>query len=96
MLGSSEQDKESSRSIYLLSKIAPVLTRLNIDLTTVNYSNREQILRINIKANSFSGVEQLRQALGERGVAAELQSSNATDNGFQARLKISMSVPQNG
>jgi hypothetical protein len=53
-------------------------------------------LRINIKANSFSGVEQLRQALGERGVAAELQSSNATDNGFQARLKISMSVPQNG
>jgi general secretion pathway protein L len=96
MLGSSEQDKESSRSIYLLSKIAPVLTRLNIDLTTVNYSNREQVLRINIKANSFSGVEQLRQALGERGVAAELQSSNATDNGFQARLKISMSVPQNG
>lgn len=96
MLGSGGNDKKISQSIYLLSKIAPALTQLNIDLSTLNYSNREQILRINIKADSFSGVEQLRQALDKQGVIAELQSSNATDDGFQARLKISMRERQNG
>ena len=96
MLGSGGKDKKISQSIYLLSKIAPALTQLKIDLSTLNYSNREQILRINIKADSFSGVEQLRQALDKQGVVAELQSSNATDDGFQARLKISMRDSQNG
>ncbi len=96
MLGSGGQDKQSSQSIYLLSKIAPELTKLKIELSTLNYSNREQILRINVRADSFNGVEQLRQALDKKDVTAELQSSNATDNGFQARLKISMKGNQNG
>lgn len=96
MLGSGGQDKKTSQSIYLLSKIAPALTQLNINLATLNYSNREQILRINIKADSFSGVEQLRQVLDKQGVTAELQSSNATEDGYQARLKISIRESQNG
>lgn len=96
MLGSGGKDKKTSQSIYLLSKIAPALTQLKIDLSTLNYSNREQILRINIKADSFSSVENLRQALDKQGVIAELKSSNATDDGFQARLKISMRESRNG
>ncbi len=96
MLGSSGQDEQSSQSIYLLSKIAPELIKLKIELSTLNYSNREQILRINVRADSFNGVEQLRQALDKQDVSAELQSSNATDNGFQARLKITMKGNRNG
>jgi type II secretion system protein L len=96
MLRSDEQDKKASQAIYLLSKIAPSLTKLNVGLTTLSYSNREQVFRINIKVDSFSVVEQLRQTLEKQDVIGELQSSNAIDNGFQARLKISLRGRNNG
>ncbi|MBX2808988.1 MAG: hypothetical protein KTR20_10195 [Cellvibrionaceae bacterium] len=79
---------EPSSSVYLLSKIAPVLDSLKINLANVNYSHRERALRINIKAASFNGIEQFRQQLSQQGVQAQLQSSNAVDEGFQARLRI--------
>lgn len=88
MLGSGSNVGEPSQVVFLLSKVAPVLDQLSINLTTLNYSNREQALRINIQADSFNGVEQFRQRLDQQGVNAELQSSNAVGDGFQARLKI--------
>jgi general secretion pathway protein L len=88
MLGSTTSAGKPSQVVYLLSKVAPVLDQLKINLTTLNYSNREQSLRINIKADSFNGVEQFRQSLDQQGVKAELQSSSASGDGFQARLKI--------
>jgi len=88
MLGTNTNEGKSSQVVYLLSKVAPVLDQLNINLTTLNYSNREQSLRINIKADSFNGVEQFRQSLDQQGVNAELQSSSAVGDGFQARLNI--------
>lgn len=90
MLGSNASSGEPSQSVYLLSKVAPVLETLKINLTTLNYSNREQALRINIQADSFNGIEQFRQQLDQQGIAAELQSSNAAGDGFQARLKIAL------
>jgi general secretion pathway protein L len=90
MLGPSQSADESSQSVYLISKIAPVLDQLKINLTTLNYSNREQALRINVTADSFNGIEQLRQQLEKQGVKAELQSSNAADKGFQARLRVAL------
>jgi general secretion pathway protein L len=90
MLGSGESSGESSQSVFLLSKIAPVMKQLKVELTTLNYSNREQALRINVKADSFNGIEQLRQELEKQGVKAELQSSNAADEGYQARLRVAL------
>lgn len=90
MLGSSANVGKQSQVVHLLSKVAPVLDQLKINLTTLNYSNREQALRINIKADSFNGIEQFRQQLDKQGVNAELQSSNAADKGFQARLRIAL------
>ncbi|MGH1438931.1 MAG: type II secretion system protein GspL [Cellvibrionaceae bacterium] len=90
MLGSASNVREPSQVVYLLSKVAPALDQLKINLTTLNYSNREQALRINIKADSFNGVEQFRQQLDQQGVNAELQSSSAVGEGFQARLKIAL------
>ncbi len=90
MLGSGSDSDEPSEVVHLLSKVAPVLDKLKINLTTLNYSNREQALRINIQAESFQNVEEFRQQLGQQGVNAELQSSNAAQDGFQARLKIAL------
>lgn len=81
---------EPSNSVYLLSKIAPILSNLSIEMDTLNYSHRDAALRVNIKAKSFNNIEQLRQQLGGQGVQAELQSSNAVDEGFQARLLIQL------
>ena len=81
---------EPSNSVFLLSKIAPILSNLGIEMDTLNYSYRDQALRVNIKSKSFNDIEQLRQQLGGQGVKAELQSSNAVDEGFQARLLIQL------
>ena len=96
MLISGDSYQQSSQATYLLSKIAPALEKLSIDLTSLNYSNREQVLRLNIKVSAFSVVEQLRQNLEKQGVIAQLQNSNATDDGYQARLSVSLMESQNG
>lgn len=90
MLGSNNASTKSSQSVFLLSKVAPVLEQLKINLTTLNYSNREQTLRINIEADSFNSVEQFRQQLEKAGVKADLQTSQATNDGFRARLQVAM------
>ena len=89
-LGTSASVTQSSQSVYLLSKVAPVLDELDITLTTLKYSGREQALRININAASFNGIEQFRQKVEQQGIKAELQSSNAGKEGFQARLRIAL------
>ena len=89
-LGSGAATSQSSQSVYLLSRVAPILDKLDISLTTVKYSNREQALRITINAASFNGIEQFRQQIEQQGVSAELQSSNAAKEGFQARLRIAL------
>lgn len=89
MLGNNTE-AEPSQVVFLLSKVAPVLDKLEINITTLNYSNRERALRVNIQAKSFNGVEQFRQQLSQQGINAELQSSNAAAEGFQARLRIGL------
>lgn len=85
-----DASNEPSNSVYLLSKMAPILSSLSIEMDTLNYSYRDQALRVNVKAQSFNTIEQLRQQLGSQGVTAQLQSSNAVEEGFQARLLITL------
>lgn len=92
----SNEANEPSNSVYLLAQIAPILSNLSIEMDTLNYSYRDQSLRVNVKAKSFNDIEQLRQRLGGQGVQAELQSSNAVDEGFQARLLIRLASESRG
>ncbi len=80
---------EPSRVVFLLSKISPVIQTLEIELSGVNYSHKDQSMRINVQAESFNRLEQLRSDIVAQGLYAELLSSNAVDNKFQARLSIS-------
>ncbi|MEO0444288.1 MAG: type II secretion system protein GspL [Pseudomonadota bacterium] len=96
LLSDGQDSAESSNSVYLLSKVAPVLDQLEIGLLTLNYSNREQAVRMSITAKTFNGIEQLRQQLDREGVVAELQSSNAADEGFQARMRLAIKGGRNG
>lgn len=80
---------EPSQAVYLLSIVAPIIKTLNVDLSAVNYSNKDRLMRLNVQADSFKAVEKLRTDIVAKGLSAELLSSNAIDNKFQARLSIS-------
>lgn len=90
-LGSTQADNsEPSQVVYLLSHIAPVIQALDINLSTINYSDKEKVMRLNIQADSFNQVEKFRTNLTSKGLYAELISSNAVDNKFQARIRVSL------
>ena len=72
------------------SHVDPVIQKLDIDLLTINYSHKEKILRLSVQASSSNIVDKLRADIEEKGLTAELLNSNAVDNKFQARLRISM------
>jgi general secretion pathway protein L len=81
---------QSSQVVRMLAYVAPVIQSLDIELLTINYMHKEQTLRLSVQANSFNMVEQLRTNIEAKGLTAELLSSNAIDNKFQARLRIRM------
>lgn len=81
---------EPSQSLYLLSKVAPIMQQMEVDLATLNYDHNEQVIRINVSANSFATLEQFRQSMINQGLTAELQSSNAARDGYQARFRIKL------
>ena len=83
-------DGKTSEVVRLLSYVAPAIQSLDVDLLTINYNHKEATLRLSVQANSFQVVEKLRTDIEEKGLVAELLSSNAVDNKFQARLRISM------
>lgn len=82
--------EDASQVVYLLSNIAPVIQALDVDLATINYSHKEKTMRLNIQAHSFKQVEKLRADINDKGLHAELLSSNAIDDKFQARIRVSL------
>jgi type II secretion system protein L len=90
-LGQTESgDIEASQAVYLLSVVAPIIRTLDVDLSALNYSNKDKSLRLNIQAESFNLVEKLRAEIDAKGFFVELLSSNAIDDKFQARLRVSL------
>lgn len=79
---------EPSQVVSLLTLVAPVIQTLDVELLTINYSDKERMLRLSVQAASFNIVEKLRADMEAKGLIAELLSSNAIDNKFQARLRI--------
>lgn len=84
---------EPSQVISLLATVAPVIQSLEVELLTINYSDKEKMLRLSVQASSFNIVEKLRADIETKGLTAELLSSNAIDDKFQARLRIHKEKP---
>ena len=82
---------QPSQVVYWLSIVAPIVKSLGVEVSAINYSHKEQELRVNIQADSFNMVEKLRVEINQQGLNAELLSSNAKDNQYQARLRIKAS-----
>lgn len=89
-LGQAGHSTDNSQAVYLLSGVASPIQSLGVNLSAINYNNKEKSLRLNIQADSFNIIEKLRTELNTKSIAAELLSSNAVDDKFQARLRVSL------
>jgi type II secretory pathway component PulL len=58
-----------------------------VALTSVNFSGGRDA-RINLSAPDFQSVEKLRDQLVTRSLSAELENSNARQDGVMARLRV--------
>ena len=58
-------------------------------ISTLNYSEKGDEMRMNIVAADFEGVEQLRSKINEAGLEAVMESSSAQDDKVRARLRVS-------
>lgn len=58
-------------------------------VTSINYTSGQ--LRLNLTAQDFASVEQIRQALERAGLKATLETSSARGDEVRARLRIEMS-----
>jgi type II secretion system protein L len=75
--------------IVLMERIGRVIAaQAGAQLTSVNYSSRLGDVRINLLAPDFPAVESIRTQLGDAGLKADLENSNAQGEQVRARLKV--------
>jgi general secretion pathway protein L len=58
-------------------------------VTSINYSAGQ--LRLNLTAENFSAVEEIRKALEGKGLKATLETSSARGDDVRARLRVEVS-----
>lgn len=83
-------DTDYQGPVELLARIAPLVEQGDgILVRGLTYNMRQRELRLNCRAASFSGIEQLRGRFITAGLDAELVHSGADGDGQQARFRIS-------
>jgi general secretion pathway protein L len=81
---------QSQRAMELLAEVLPPLKGSDtVILRSIQYSADTSEINLNLQANAFNSIEQLRTSIEQKGLKAELLSSSAQGEIFSARLKIS-------
>lgn len=57
-------------------------------IATINYSDKDDEMRLNITAADFEGVEQLRSRINDAGLEAVMESSSSRGERVSARLRV--------
>jgi general secretion pathway protein L len=79
----------SSGFVTLVEKVGQAISTMpRASISTINYSDKADEMRMNIVAKDFSAVEQLRSRINESGLDAVMESSNAQGDKVRARLRI--------
>ncbi len=75
--------------IRLLEQAGGIIAqRPGTSIVSINYNQRGGEMRLNIVANDFAAVEQLRAGLAGAGLAAVMESSSAQGDGVRARIRV--------
>lgn len=81
---------DGRRVTPLLADLFPVLAEAEeITLSAISYSGRSGELNLNVQAEAFNTIEQLRGQVQESGLNAELVSASAQGGNHSARLRVS-------
>jgi type II secretion system protein L len=79
----------SSGFVSLVEQVGQAISSMpSTSISTVNYSDKADEMRMNIVAKDFSAVEQLRSRINESGLDAVMESSNAQGDEVRARLRV--------
>jgi general secretion pathway protein L len=80
---------QSSGFVSLVELVGQVVSTMpRTTISTINYSDKADEMRMNIVAADFSAVEQLRSRINDSGLDAVMESSNAQGDRVRARLRI--------
>ncbi len=75
--------------IPLFAQVAEVLATVDgLVVQSLNYTEKQDEIRVTILANGFNDVESTRATLASKGLLAELTGSNAEGNKTRARLRV--------
>jgi general secretion pathway protein L len=80
---------QSSGFVSLMNRVGEVIgSRPGTSIATINYSDKNDELRLNIVAADFETVEQVRADINKSGLQAVMESSSAQGDKVRARLRV--------
>jgi general secretion pathway protein L len=88
-LGALQGSTQASGFVSLISKVGKVIsTTPGTTISSMNYSDKSDEVRLNITANNYEVVDEIRTALNRAGMSATMESSNAQGEKVQARMRV--------
>ena len=80
---------QSSGFVSLISRVGEVVSaHPGTEISTINYSDRGDEIRMNLTARNFEVVDNIRTTLNRAGLSATMESSNAQGDQVRARMRI--------
>lgn len=90
LLGNSGGSGQASNVVRMIAGVGPAVKSFNqVTIRNMRYSHENGQLQLNIEADSFDTLENLRSKIAEAGYEVRLQSANAFGNVHQGQLRIS-------
>lgn len=81
---------QSSGFVSLVNRVGGVVATMpGTTISTMNYNEKGDEMRMNIVAGDFEGVERLRSRINEAGLDAVMENSSAQGDKVRARLRVS-------
>lgn len=88
-LGALQGSTQASGFVSLISKVGKVISATpGTTISSMNYSDKSDEVRLNITANNYEVVDEIRTALNRAGMSATMESSNAQGEKVQARMRV--------
>ena len=80
---------QTSGFVGLMDKVGAVIAaRPGTSIASINYNDKADEMRMNIIAEDFEAVEQVRSRINESGLDAVMESSSAQGDRVRARLRV--------
>lgn len=80
---------EGSGFVRLMDKVGAAINGLpGTTITTINYNDKSDEMRLNIGARNFDAVEKLRSRINDAGLEAVTESSSTRGDRVNARLRV--------